>query len=181
MRVTPTRSLWHGPAMKRLTLIVSLLSTLTAATLLATPGQAATRPHPASLEVYEGSGESMATDLGAPGPSDGDERFHHGPLSRTPDGKVIGEFFMLNTTLRTDTIDGLEWREITKEFILPGGTILVQGLNRDVIGQKPKAGQVTHLVITGGTGTYRGARGEMIGLVLQESPWMKKDQFLFVW
>ena len=167
--------------MKRLTLIVSLLSALSAAMLLAAPGQAATRPHPASLVVYEGSDDSVATDLGAPGPSDGDERFRHGPVSRTPDGPAIGEYFHLGMTLRTDTIDGLEWREITKEFVLPGGTIHVQGLNRDVIGQLPKAGQVTHLVITGGTGTYRGARGEMISLVVRESPWMKKDQFLFIW
>ena len=179
--MTQTRSLWDGPAMKRLIVIVSLLSALSAVMLLATPGQAATRPHPASLVVYTGTDDSVATDLGAPGPSDGDERFRHGPVSRTPDGPVIGEYFYLGLTLRTDTVDGLEWRESTQEFILPGGTIHVQGLSRVVTGQLPKTGQVFHLVITGGTGTYRGARGELIDTVLRESPWLLKRQFLFVW
>ena len=179
--MAPTRSLWHGPAMKRLTLVVSLQFALTAVMLLAPPGQAATRPHPASLVVYTGSDDSVAADLGAPGPSDGDERFRHGPVSRTPDGPAIGEYFYLGLTLRTDTANGLEWREATQEFTLPGGTIHVQGLSRVVTGQLPKTGQVFHLVITGGTGTYRGARGELIDTVLRESPWLLKRQFLFVW
>ena len=178
---SPTRSLWHVPVMKRLALIVSVISAISAVMLLATPGQAAARPHPASLVVFTGTDDSVAMDLGAPGASDGDERFRHGPVSRIPDGPVIGEYFYLGLTLRTDTVDGLEWREATQEFILPGGTLHVQGLSRVVIGQLPKTGQVFHQVITGGTGTYRGARGELIDTVVRESPWLLKRQFLFVW
>lgn len=150
------------------------------ATAVLPAAQAATKPLPASMVLYEGSDESLSVDLGTQGPSDGDERFRHGPVTRTPGGPTIGEYFHMSVTLRTDTVDGLEWREITKEFIVPGGTIHVTGINRDVIGTLPNKGSVVHMVITGGTGAFRGARGEMISTVLQETPWRKKDQFLFV-
>jgi hypothetical protein len=160
-------------------LTVALVTAATAAAVVPT-AHAATKPLPSSMVLYSISDYYSTMDFGVPGPSDGDEHFRHGRLTRTTGGPTVGEYFFKSVTVRTDALDGLEWREITKEFVLPGGTIQVSGINRDSIGQLPAKGQTQHDVIIGGTGDYRGARGELIGTVIQESPWIYKNQFLFV-
>jgi hypothetical protein len=93
-------------------------------------------------------GQDTFLDLGAPGPSQGDEMILH-DLVFTPDGSTqVGYdggscvFFDLAKPEENCTVT----------FSLPGGNIMTQFLN-----SPPPA---KTLSVTGGTGTYRNARGQ---------------------
>jgi hypothetical protein len=147
---------------------------------LATPAQSATKPVPSSLTVYSRMDDSQWLDTGVAGTSDGDESFLHGPLSKTPNGPTVGEYFYMSFTVRTDTLDSLTWRESTWDYSLPGGTIMVGGVLKSAIGKVLGKGDVVHLVILGGTGIYRGVRGEMIGTIVADNPPLQRAHFIFV-
>ncbi|HAN71851.1 MAG TPA: hypothetical protein DCQ36_09750 [Actinobacteria bacterium] len=159
-------------------LVVSFAGTASASA--ATHTDASTRPLPARMTVYLGSDDSQALDTGTVGSSEGDEFFRHGPVSRKLGGKTIGEYFLVAQIVRSDGAGKMEWRQLTRDFILPGGTILIGGIHTVPLGnQTPVVGQVNHLPILGGTGIYRGARGEQISTTLSTDPWAAKVEFLF--
>ena len=89
-------------------------------------------------------------DLGEPGPSMGDQIVAH-DLLFDRSGQQIGHDGV--SCIITDPAGGPE-AECTATFSLPGGQLTTQFLNT------PPARK--HFAITGGTGTYRRARGEAI-------------------
>ena len=152
----------------------------TASASAATHSSESTRPLPARMTVYLGSDDSQVLDTGTAGSSHGDEYFRHGPVTRKPGGKTIGEYFLVAQILRSDSAAKMEWRELTRDFVLPGGMIHIGGLHTVPLGnQTPVVGQVNHLPILGGTGIYRGVRGEQISTTLSIDPWAAKVEFLF--
>ena len=93
-------------------------------------------------------GQDTFLDLGAPGPSQGDEMILH-DLVFTPDGHTQvgydgGSCVFFDVTKPEENC--------TVTFSLPGGTITTQFLN-----SPPPA---KTLAVTGGTGTYRNVRGQ---------------------
>lgn len=93
-------------------------------------------------------GQDTFLDLGTPGPSQGDEMILH-DLVFTPDGHTQvgydgGSCVFFDVTKPEENC--------TVTFSLPGGTITTQFLN-----SPPPA---KTLAVTGGTGTYRNARGQ---------------------
>lgn len=160
------------------TMVLAIAVALATTVALATPGQAAQKPLPHSLTVFGVVDETTNVDLGASGASDGDESFRHGSVHRTLTGPAIGEYFTWITTVRTDLPDGLLWTAVRKEYVLPGGMLLTEGVARRDLAQLASVGDVTHYVVVGGTGIYRGARGENIQTHLYGATY--KNEFLFV-
>ncbi|WP_433296313.1 hypothetical protein ACQP2F_38085 [Actinoplanes sp. CA-030573] len=89
-------------------------------------------------------------DLGAPGPSMGDQILAHDLLFDAA-GHQVGHDGVACTV--TDPEGGPE-AQCTGTFALPGGQLATQFLNT------PPA--VKHFAVTGGTGAYRRARGEAV-------------------
>lgn len=175
----PARAFGRAAALAAAALLVASVAG-TASASAATHSGSSTRPLPPSMTVYLGSDHSQALDTGTPGSSDGDEFFRHGPVAKAAGGKTIGEYFLVAQIVRADVAGKMEWRELTREFVLPGGTILIGGIHTVPLGnQTPVIGQVNHLPILGGTGIYRGVRGEQISTTLSTDPWAAKVEFLF--
>src|SRR5438045_9698769 len=92
-------------------------------------------------------GQDTFLDLGAPGPSQGDEFIFH-DLVFTPDGRTQvghdgGSCVFFDVAKQEENC--------TLTYSLPGGEITVQFLN------SPPAAET--IAVTGGTGTYRIVRG----------------------
>src|SRR5947209_19647846 len=93
-------------------------------------------------------GQDTFLDLGAPGPSQGDEFIFH-DLVFTPDGRTRvghdgGSCVFFDVAKQEENC--------TLTYSLPGGEITVQFLN------SPPAAKT--FAVTGGTGTYRNVRGQ---------------------
>jgi hypothetical protein len=93
-------------------------------------------------------GQDTFLDLGAPGPSQGDEFIFH-DLVFTPDGRTQvghdGGMCVIFDVAKSE-------ENCTLTFSLPGGDITTQFLN-----SPPPA---KTFAVTGGTGTYRNVRGQ---------------------
>ena len=134
----------------------------------------------ASLTLYTAVTKSEVLDTGSTGTTDGDETFIYGTASLTPNGPYFGDEVYMSVTVRVDIANNRTWRDSTWDYSLPEGTIMVSGVIDSVIGKSLGKGDVVHLVILGGTGIYRGVRGEMIGTVEGDSPPIQKAEFFFV-
>ncbi|MBB1247189.1 dirigent protein, partial [Streptomyces durbertensis] len=103
------------------------------------------------LEAHLLVGEEL--DLGAPGRSVGDQFVFSGNLSKTRDpDRVVGRFSGFCVIADLERNAG----PCTLTAVLDGGQISVQGEQRGI----PTPARVSN-AITGGTGTFRAARGEM--------------------
>lgn len=95
------------------------------------------------------------TDLGAPGLSPGDIWTTVSKLSDLS-GNFIGNGFVRKVVLNNP--EGQPFaREVSIQYNLPGGNLLVSGVIPDYGVQGPIA--KTELIIVGGTGVYRNKRG----------------------
>ena len=93
-------------------------------------------------------GQDTFLDLGAPGPSQGDEFILH-ELVFTPDGRTqVGHDGGMCVIFDVAVPES----NCTVTYSLPGGEITVQFLN------SPPATKI--VAVTGGTGIYRNARGQ---------------------
>jgi|1186.fasta_scaffold43900_1 hypothetical protein len=147
----------------------SLISVGAAATLAASAvlvsGTAATgvagasTGHPASTHrtvmrhftVTRGGGTAL--DLGAKGPSLGDQEVEYGNL--VENGHVVGHQALLDQVVSI-VKDKRESLHMTFDLTLPGGQITAAGL-----ATFGRTGNPVTVPVTGGTGTYRGAAGEL--------------------
>jgi hypothetical protein len=100
------------------------------------------------------SNSNTDIDLGVPGPSAGDQQvfrdglFQNGRRIGTSNG--VGEVVTLTATTLT--------AQVVSTAILPGGNLTSQLAFTEILADGPP--KVLHSAITGGTGTYRNARGE---------------------
>ncbi|KUO22086.1 dirigent protein [Streptomyces dysideae] len=121
------------------------------------PGEGRTIQVEANVQVAE------ELDLGAPGRSVGDQFVFSGNLSSAEDpDRVIGRFseFCVITDLERNA------GQCMLTAVLPGGQIAVQGEQEGI----PTPTSVTN-AITGGTGEFRDAQGQMTLKVLTAATW----------
>lgn len=104
----------------------------------------------------------IQTDVGRPGPSPGDVRTFSLPL-QTESGKPAGR--LDGTTSITDQVTRgrqvREYRVGTVQLSLTDGNIVASGVYTSAPRQWTPSPGGTHRPIVGGTGRYRGARGEL--------------------
>jgi hypothetical protein len=108
------------------------------------------------LKFYERSAGDLAfLDLGAPGPSIGDRLVFSNPLYDAQ-GQVIGRDGAECVIVRIDPTEPPERQQVVQCTIsaqFADGQITVQGLAQ---------GTENYFAVTGGTGAYRKARGEVL-------------------
>jgi hypothetical protein len=121
------------------------------AVAVATAGAARHHPAATSIRLIGHETANAQLDLGAPGPSLGDETVFSGALLRPGGHRKIGHF---EGTLTAVTPDGNSLALASVVLALPGGQITVQGELNFATQTK-----FVH-AITGGTGAYRDATGE---------------------
>ena len=120
--------------------------------LVAVP--AAAHDHPLRLTLVPARNTDL--DLGDPGPSAGDSQVFLDDLQR--DGETVGNNAG-SCTVTTFTETRLV-AACTATLMLPEGTITTQG----VFDEDPSAGPAGYVwAVTGGTGRYAGAGGEVTG------------------
>jgi hypothetical protein len=102
------------------------------------------------LTVVERAATDTVVDLGAPGDSIGDILAFGNPVYDATNSRQIGRD--QGSCIRTNP--GVSW-ECTWTTIVPGGSLTVEGPFAD-------DGSDTVLAITGGTESYRNARGQMV-------------------
>jgi allene oxide cyclase-like protein len=138
--------------MKRPVLIAFAVST-TVGLMVAAAGStpaAATDSSRATLQFRVQFSPFFFLDLGAPGPSMGDQIISHDLLFDAA-GRQVGHDGVACTI--TDPDGGPE-AQCTATFALPGGQLTTQFLNAPP--------PVKHFAVTGGTGAYRKARGDAV-------------------
>lgn len=134
-----------------------LLVALSVATGAASDEQGRDRERPWKvLHFFERSAGDLAfVDLGAPGPGIGDRLVFSNPLFDTQ-GRVIGRDGAECVIVRIDPTEPPERQQVVQCTIsaqLADGQITVQGLAQ---------GTENYFAVTGGTGAYRNARGELL-------------------
>jgi hypothetical protein len=103
------------------------------------------------------STSNTGIDLGVPGPSAGDQQvfrdglFQNGHRIGSSDG--VAEVVARTATTLT--------AQVVSTASLPGGNLMLQMAFTEILADGPP--KVLHSAITGGTGTYRNARGECQG------------------
>src|SRR5690349_17417164 len=99
--------------------------------------------------------DAAQVDAGGPGPTLGDVNVITEDAYR--DGKKVGTSDLSCTVVRLDAVKHFFAAECLSTTVLPGGQITTQGyVTSDEIEKVP-----FKQAITGGTGAYRGARGEL--------------------
>lgn len=98
-------------------------------------------------------------DTGPAGTTVGDLTITTGDVRRTEGGRVIGYYTTNQITVRADAAAGREIRKVEMSISLPDGMIFATSLIRAQAGVPPT--QRMTFAVTGGTGTYAGARGTL--------------------
>jgi hypothetical protein len=137
------------------TLAAAVLAVASVTLAAASPATTSADSHTVTIQVLEHQVDAAAVDVGTPGPSLGDRFVFTGNLFQN--GKKVGidggsfEFVRLKATTFV--------AQVAATVRLPGGQITVQGLaefpTSNVL-PKPQT-----IAVTGGTDTYRNARGEL--------------------
>lgn len=109
---------------------------------------------------YFGAPTRTVIDTAPAGNSVGDLTITTGDIQRTSRSKAIGFYTTNQVTVRADTASGREIRKVDLSLSLPDGMIFGTSLIRAKTGVPPTA-QMT-FAVTGGTGAYKGARGEIV-------------------
>jgi hypothetical protein len=124
----------------------------------------AAAPHsPRTFTLVVKEREAQVVDLGPAGPSHGDLRLVNAPLYNEQETKVIGrEDAVCTLTDPADEPSEQQRGHLTLcvvTYSLPDGEITAQGLNsRSALTELPTSNRHA---ITGGTGTYQTARGDI--------------------
>ncbi len=136
--------------------------TLTSATSVSTAQTPATRGsqlRPAQLKIVTTRTDRQVLELGDDGSYSGALTFAEGDIRSKRRGDVIGRFVFRGLALNSDEPGGIEDRDITVEYTLPDGLILVSGVVSAPGGLPPTTPQ--DQIIVGGTGDYAGAGGSV--------------------
>ena len=132
------------------TALVAAVATLAIAGLAYASSSHPALSHPTTVHVIEHAVTDTVVDTGAPGDTTGDLLTFHNQLYNRHDSHVVGRDQGVCT--RIDPSAGT-W-ECNWTAFLPGGQINVDGPFSDF--------HNTVLAVTGGTGKYRNARGQML-------------------
>jgi hypothetical protein len=157
--------------MRRVAVFGTIASTLAAGTVLAvtTAGGSSTAT---TIRLYEHDTSQAQVDLGAPGESAGDVFAFAGDTFKRKGGTKIGRAAGTCTTLSTGPAGEVM---CVFNFSLRGGQISTQGLS---LTAEEFGGKTVSFPITGGTGTYRHARGEGTVQVPQDVPELADANFV---
>ena len=98
----------------------------------------------------------QVVNIGAPASSAGDTTITRGTVSMTDGGPAIGTFATRVVVVMPDA-NGRERRDTTVHVSMPGGALYAQQIQDDPTGLPPNT--ASDLVILGGTGDFRNARG----------------------
>ena len=98
----------------------------------------------------------QVVNIGAPASSAGDTTITSGSVSMTEGGLPIGTFATRVVVVMPDA-NGRERRDTTVHVSMPGGALYAQQIQDDPTGLRPNT--ASDLVILGGTGDFRNARG----------------------
>ena len=137
------------------TLAAAVLAVASVTLAAASPATTSTDPHTVTIRVLEHQTDAAAVDVGTPGPSLGDRFVFTGDLFQN--GKKVGfdggSFEFVRLKASTFVAQGVA------AVSLPGGQITVQGLAEFPTSNALPKPQT--IAVTGGTNTYRNARGEL--------------------
>lgn len=143
---------------------LSLTGSIAAAlTLLAGCGGGSEGSQKRKLVLIGGPIKVFQSDVGARGPSRGDTRTFSRPLetqSGQPAGRLDGTVAITDQVRRGGTVR--EYRVGTVHFTLKDGTIVIGGVYVSTPNSPVPAPEGARRPILGGTGAYRGARGEIL-------------------
>jgi hypothetical protein len=135
-------------------------------------GWASASPHPSAgkkleaIEPFEFATETD-TDLGDPGLSQGDLSTFHFDVYDSTGTTQLG--YETSQCVVGSVNDGIFTFDCSSDFVLTDGQIETEGTLEGTVGLGPRAliarGQqaelAEHFAITGGTGRYRGSRGQL--------------------
>jgi hypothetical protein len=133
--------------------------------------------HPARLKLITKRTERQVLALGNDGVSSGSLSFAEGEIRSKRRGEVIGRFVFRGLALDSDEPGGLEDRDISVEYTLPDGIILVSAVVSAPTGLPPSTPQ--DQVIVGGTGRYAGAGGSVRYVPIDDNE--QRVIFTFAW
>ena len=136
-------------------LAVIPLSALALTTALVWPHVATASPGPSTLHLSETFTTYTEVDLGKKGPSQGDT-FAFTTKVVDSDGEPAGTAGGSGTSLKPDD-DTLGLVQYSETYDLDGGQLVIEGFYD--FGAKP--GTPTTDAVIGGTGKYRGAKGQV--------------------
>ena len=130
--------------------------TLAALALIVTSADAASDKHDHGFQLTGKTlGPPAQIDLGAPGLSQGDQQVI--TMDVFQGDRRIGESHVLCSIVRVDAATHAWTGQCTNVTSLPGGDIVTQGL---VTSAQEEQAPFTQ-AITGGTGSFRGAKGQL--------------------
>jgi hypothetical protein len=114
-----------------------------------------------TLTIITVEREAQVVDLGPPGPSQGDVRVFNAPLHNAEETEVIGRLdgHCTTTDPAEEPSEQVHLTQCLLTFSLPDGHITAQG-----VGAFPALSELPspdRYAVTGGTGAYRTARGEL--------------------
>lgn len=155
------RALLSRPVLLLVTMVAAVLILAVGFVVGAQVGSASTRASssPHTLTLIERNIQVAVIDLGTPGPSMGDLRVGHAQLYNAQGTQLVGriDFFLSLTDTAATPQPVVLKANYTLSF--SNGTIEIGGVSRRAaITSLPPDDS---LAITGGTGSYRGAQGEM--------------------
>ena len=139
--------------MRTLALLAAAAAMLAAAAVLAATSSGSASPS-RTIRLFEHDSSQANIDLGDPGDSAGDLFVVAGDLFDRKGGRKRGTLAASFTTVSTGPHGQLV---VNAAFTLPGGEISAQGT---FTGSRLFGGKTLRFPITGGTGTYRYARGQ---------------------
>lgn len=140
----------HGKLMTAAAAVIALVLAPVAA--VASTGSSGGPPQPVTIKVVEHAITDTVQEFHPPASSLGDVLGWHNPVYNAADTRQIATDN--GYCVRTVATGKTEW-ECAWTTLLPGGQITVEGPYYD-------DGTDTTLAITGGTGSYAGAKGSML-------------------
>jgi len=136
-------------------LLPIIAAAVAALTLISLSPASAHKPERHAFTITTKVIDQARADVGEPGPSRGDVSVITEDAYR--DGEKVGTSDVWCTTVRLDPVKHFFAAQCSNTTVLPGGQITTQGyVTSDEIEKVP-----FKQAITGGTGVYRGARGEL--------------------
>lgn len=158
---------------KRILTLASAAIVAVGATLVAAPSASAEK---ASLVWYLDRTFREVIDIGKEGDSVGDLTVTNGNISETRNGKAVGSYVTSQITVSVLIPGGRQDRKTDLALTVGNNTIYATSLVAANAGTPPT--RRTLMAITGGTGKYSGARGQIVLRPLSDTQY--KVSFFFV-
>ena len=158
---------------KRILTLASAAIVAVGATLVAAPSASAEK---ASLVWYLDRTFREVIDIGKEGDSVGDLTVTNGNISETRNGKAVGSYVTSQITASVLIPGGRQDRKTDLALTVGNNTIYATSLVAANAGTPPT--RRTLMAITGGTGKYSGARGQIVLRPLSDTQY--KVSFFFV-